>query len=975
MFNPGHEAGRVSRQEIFAATLNGLVYREYRDAAYQIPNTAKLVLADANEPPWDRRVPGTVLYTRPGERLYIHVLNGDADECHSLHLHGLRYGIDSDGAWPFGITSRDGRRSDEIRPGERWTYIFDATPDTIGAWAFHDHAHGVQRNINRGLFGGLIVRDPAAPCADHEIPLFVHQLMGGTSEYAFQSKSLGPGDTFSFTFGTTLDTCHYICAIHGASMAGEVQVVPGGRPARAVTIRDNLFDPASVTIGPGGTVTWTNQGSNRHIVFAAGGGAATFCLNGRQYVGNTPTILAESGERLRWYLFNLDIAETWHNFHPHSARWQLPSPPGGAVDVHALSPVETFVTDTEVPEALRLPCALADLQCDPPVDACRVALAGDFLFHCHVEAHMMAGLAGLVRARQYVWITEEVLRGLPFALPYDDGSNACPLVDMTRCQPEPPQPPRHEAPPHGRPSISAHQPGPAMPSMPPMESAMPMDMGMSMPMPLDLRAAATQGLWELLPCDSQVLAVHAALLHTGKVLFFSGSGNDPDKQPAHDFRSVVWDYENGAFYRPPTPIDFFCAGQAFLPDGRLLVAGGTRRYDNFQGLRDAYLFDPTLEEWIHVQDMADGRWYPTLVTLGDGRILAVSGRRETFDANGNPQPNLVSEIYANASGWTALPAVQQAWPLYPHLFLLHDGTVFFSGGNMDGNAGLAPFTLQVATSTPAAAVGGLTVANKRDQAASVLLPPAQDQRVMIMGGGNPATSAVAIADLAAANPTYSPADPLNFARMHLNAVLLPDRTVFVSGGAGHAENVPSAVLESEIYDPDTGHWTVAATATVPRLYHSVALLLPDGRVITAGSNPTRKNDELRLELYHPPYLFRGPQPFIQDAPQMVTYGGPILIESPQAADIQWVHLIRPMATTHSCDAEQRLVDIPFRHHGLCRLVAQMPDEPNLAPPGWYMLFIADHRGVPSVARWVHVSGPEAPTKAAQRRITHRQQRH
>ena len=155
---------------------------------------------------------------------------------------------------------------------------------------------------------------------------------------------------------------------------------------------------------------WTNnetEAGHDHIVIADGGGAATFCLNGRAYVGNTPTIEVDAGERLRWYLFNLDLGGMWHNFHPHSARWRLPTPPGGAADVHSLSPVESFITDTEVPPALRLPCELDELQCDPTEDACRVRVKGDFLFHCHIEEHMMAGLAGLVRSREYVWMTRE----------------------------------------------------------------------------------------------------------------------------------------------------------------------------------------------------------------------------------------------------------------------------------------------------------------------------------------------------------------------------------------------------------------------------------------------------------------------------------------------------------------------------------------------------------------------------------------
>jgi len=137
---------------------------------------------------------------------------------------------------------------------------------------------------------------------------------------------------------------------------------------------------------------------------------------------------------------------------------------------------------------------------------------------------------------------------------------------------------------------------------------------------------------------------------------------------------------------------------------------------------------------------------------------------------------------------------------------------------------------------------------------------------MVIGGWGAAsaTANTDIVDLSTVNPAYTAAMSMLHGRTRLNAVILPDRTVFVSGGGAGAESAP--VLEAEIYDPQTGTWTAAATATVPRLYHSVALLLPDGRVATAGSNPDRGDDELRIEIYHPPYLVHGQRPFIEDAP-------------------------------------------------------------------------------------------------------------
>jgi hypothetical protein len=163
------------------------------------------------------------------------------------------------------------------------------------------------------------------------------------------------------------------------------------------------------------------------------------------------------------------------------------------------------------------------------------------------------------------------------------------------------------------------------------------------------------------------------------------------------------------------------------------------------------------------------------------------------------------------------------------------------------------------------------------------------------------------------------------------------------------------VLESEIYDPAAGTWTAAATATVPRLYHSVALLLPDGRVATAGSNPDRGDDELRIEIFHPPYLFQGRRPFIENAPQHVAYGSHHTLTTPTAQDIQWAQLIRPMATTHSTDSQQRLVDLPFTVDNLTELTITIPGDRNLAPPGWYMLSIVDTKRRPSDGKWLHLA--------------------
>jgi hypothetical protein len=468
--------------------------------------------------------------------------------------------------------------------------------------------------------------------------------------------------------------------------------------------------------------------------------------------------------------------------------------------------------------------------------------------------------------------------------------------------------------------------------------------------------------WQTLSYDCPINPIHAALLRTGKVFFFTGSGNNPDNQ-GETKGSAVWDVNSGTFSRPTTPndaagepLDLFCAGQSFRPDGKLMVAGGTLQYDPFHGSTAALLFNPSTEQWEQVGSMNRGRWYPTVVTLGDGRIFALSG----LDVNGNLDRN--PEIYSSTFGWRIFSQQTSRLPMYSHLFLTSNGKLFYSGGYFE-NTGVSPriltlpsrFNRTIAEQT----VSGLQDADSGEQAASILLPPAQDQKVMMIGGGNgfygAATKRVNIVNLNASSPAYTAAAPLNYARMHHNAVILPDRTVFVCNGSQVGEKVDQSTLPAEIYNPATNTWTVVETPNVNgRVYHSVALLLPDGRIVAAGGNPDRRIEERRIEIYSPAYMSQT-RPVIQNAPSTVGYGRTITIATPQAANIKWVSLIRPMATTHSCETEQRLVDIPISSRSSNSLTGTVTSNRNIAPPGYYMLFITDNSNIPSVASWIQVA--------------------
>jgi len=509
--------------------------------------------------------------------------------------------------------------------------------------------------------------------------------------------------------------------------------------------------------------------------------------------------------------------------------------------------------------------------------------------------------------------------------------------------------------------------------------------------------AADVGAWQVLPFHSEVLAVHAALLPSGDVLFAAGSGNSLTRFQSPDFGdvakkiwvSVVWDPaispppgHDTNFFHPATPhdgagkvLDFFCGGETFLPGGGLLSAGGTLVFAHpgagFAGRPDTVEFDPATEQWVRRGPMQHGRWYPSLINLGDGRVLATAGLSEKGRRNTS-----IETFFPGSDSWqvSKTPASFGGLPLYAHLYLLADGSVCYAGGHMDDGPADALHLDLTRDPVAVAPLPGLSQVNARDQCASVLLPPAQAQRIMIMGGAparGDAVKNVDIVDFSQPHPAYQPAASLAKGRKHLNATLLPDRTVLVTGGSGRNEDAPLATNEAEVYDPETDTWRTLATASVTRMYHSVALLLPDGRVVTASGNPKRgthvqwdddPNEEMRLEIYSPPYLFKGPRPVISTVRTEWRYGQTVNISSPDAGHVQWVSLIRPGSTTHSFNTSQRLVDLPIAAQAAGSVQVTVPAEPNLAPPGWYMLFLTGNNTVPSVARWVHLAG--APDTAS-----------
>lgn len=474
------------------------------------------------------------------------------------------------------------------------------------------------------------------------------------------------------------------------------------------------------------------------------------------------------------------------------------------------------------------------------------------------------------------------------------------------------------------------------------------------------------GRWSVLTVPLPVRAVHSTLLRTGKVLLIAGSGNNPDQFRAGSFRAALWDPVANTSQTLAVPKDMFCSGHVTLPDGRVLIQGGTKAYPStagaadYSGLADAWIFDPATNTFTATNNANEGHWYPTLTELGDGDVCMAGGLKEDTTGAVN------TEHFSTARGrWLPTAEIAQSWHfwgLYPHMFLLADGRLFYTGGHVfgDGTPGTGASLYDPATGA-VADVPGLRQKNMRDQSSSVLLPPAQDQRVLIAGGGNintnvPAIPLTDVVDLSRSDPSYQPGPDLpGDGKMYVNSTILPNRTLLATNGGRLNRDAASQVLTAAVYQPGTNAWTPVAADPVGRNYHSSAVLLPDGRVAVFGSNPGDGSFELRVSIYEPTYLFGGPRPVLSGTPGQAGYGEQIQfhVDLPGGSPIRWAQLTRPTSVTHQMDSNMRLVDLPVTvRDGVA--TAAVPANRNLLPPGPYLLTVTDSTGVPSEAAWVMI---------------------
>jgi hypothetical protein len=486
--------------------------------------------------------------------------------------------------------------------------------------------------------------------------------------------------------------------------------------------------------------------------------------------------------------------------------------------------------------------------------------------------------------------------------------------------------------------------------------------------------AQTQGTfgpvlpWPLMP-------IHQVLLPDGRVLFY---GSDTNGQQGGGLHYAVWDPSLGtgddSFTVLPTTTgsNIFCAGQTLLPDtGNVLIVGGTIINNGLRGIgiNDSNLFTPASNTLTAQSPMNWRRWYPTTVSMPDNTQLVLGGRMDPDSSGGesvvkperaakapggaassNATYATTPEVWSSAGGWRQLPGAtsdtvygkkNEAW-YYPRAWVMPTGKVFIltHAGSMYQLNPSGDGTLKLYTPT-------IPASNPRMQ--SVMYQPGKIISIRL-------DMSTWLVDINGKQPVATAGTPTTRLRQYGNATLLADGKVWLNGGSADGNESTNDYFVSESWDPATGQWHDMATATIPRLYHSSALLLPDATVVTGGGGDPGPFRNLNAEIYYPPYLYLkdgtgtpAPRPAITSAPDTLGWAQQFQVSFTSNTPISRVTLIRTGVVTHVFNANQRFQDMSFTQKN-GTLTLKTPASSGIAPPGYYMLFVFDGNGVPSVAK-------------------------
>jgi hypothetical protein len=451
------------------------------------------------------------------------------------------------------------------------------------------------------------------------------------------------------------------------------------------------------------------------------------------------------------------------------------------------------------------------------------------------------------------------------------------------------------------------------------------------------------GRWTSCQLPEGFNPVHASVLPDGTVLLMAGSGNNPVEFAAGRFQSYVFSPDTCATYKLPTPGDLFCSGHSMLPNGNILVAGGTKQYDPFFGLRTSYEYDWKSRQFIRLPLMAGGgRWYPGATQLGSGDVFVLSG------LNGAGALNTQPEVYSpRTRSWKVTP-YRLSVPTYAHMLPTAGGRLFFTGVGFGGSAVRVGFLRPLTGAFQA--VGGLDT-NRRDQGASFFVPFSQGRKVMVAGGG---VATTALIDLySSPNPVYKAGPRLDATRKYLSHATLFDGRVLLAGGQ---DPQGKPVYTAQLYRPISNQVEAVSPTSAAHQYHSNMWVDLSGRAILVGGNPARGSVQRLVERFEPWYVDVANRPVIVSAPASIAHNQAFAVQVQLAAGttLTQLRVFRPMSTTHQFNAAEgdftlSAVSTPGGPRW------SLTTSSNLTPPGYYYLVAVDSRGVPSAARIINVT--------------------
>jgi YVTN family beta-propeller protein len=455
--------------------------------------------------------------------------------------------------------------------------------------------------------------------------------------------------------------------------------------------------------------------------------------------------------------------------------------------------------------------------------------------------------------------------------------------------------------------------------------------------------AHLKGAWSAVG-NWPLIAVHAVLMPDGRVLTYGTDGSG--KQTGY-FTYDVWDSQvglGGGHLTLPngTGTDIFCGSQLLLPNaGRVFLAGG----DNWTGTNttntgnnNSNLFDYGANTLARGNNMNRARWYSTSTVLINGEVYIQGG------TGGTDRP----EIRAADGTFRLLSGADTSSLdfMYPRNFVAPDGRVF----GYDSNGRM--YYVNTSGSGSLALGGQLSSSYRGSDASAAMFAPG---RILQFGGNS---SGAIVIDINGASPTVTTTQSMSSQRRLVNATVLADGKVLATGGSQVWNELTGVNNSAEIWNPATGTWTRGYDGARARLYHSTALLLPDATVLVAGGGAPGPQNNLNAEVYHPPYLFTtsgtlAERPVIASAPEFIDIGKTFRVDLAAGSTAARVTLVKTGSVTHSWNMDQRFQDLTFQANG-AQLAVQAPTRAALAPPGYYLLFVLNGAGVPSVAKMVRI---------------------